>query len=87
MLLPLLWWQVNSMNTYRIKTASGYAYTTGRGRYGRFDGSALEAAFFCQTHAQEQVQMLREIAPELGPEIEEVNGTGKCILCHKEERP
>jgi hypothetical protein len=71
------------MSIYRIKTTSGYADLP-RKRHGSFNATQIEATFFCKSHAEEQVKLFSEYAPELEPEVEEVNGSTPCPLCKQE---
>ena len=67
---------------YRIKTRSGYYYTTDGGRYGRLDGGPLYAAVLCEEHANQVVTSLSDYAATK----ERYPGHAPCQQCEKGKR-
>lgn len=67
---------------YRVKTKDGYYYSTGNGRYGRVNGSKLEAWLLCEKHATEAIEFFNATFPELEAEQERLNGQAPCNRCN-----
>lgn len=70
---------------YRVKTAHGYYYSTGGGRYGRFDGQKLWAEVMCKQHADELAGRLSDISVSLEATVEAYPGHAPCARCAREK--
>lgn len=68
---------------YKVKTVSGYYYTTGNGRYGRIDGSTHYEAL-CEHHAKAVAEFLDGF--EAQSEIIEIKAAPFAIPCAKCKR-
>ena len=67
---------------WRIKTARGYYYSTPNGKYGRPNGSKLEAWVLCDTHMLEAMTMFAQPAfAELEAVAERYPGHTPCMRC------
>lgn len=70
---------------YRIKTSAGYYYSTGNGRYGRFDGQRLYGEVLCKEHAEEIVNNLKELVPQIEADLDVFKGHAVCRICQREK--
>ena len=66
---------------YRIKTTEGYYYSTGGGRYGRFDGKRIYAQIFFPRHAEEIITWMNNTVPQLKAQKEKFPGHAACYSC------
>jgi len=69
------------MSVYRVKTTSGYYHSVGGGRYGRAEGTRLEAWLLCEEHADAVVSFFNEHVPEYKASKEKLNGHAPCNRC------
>lgn len=76
-----------NVTRYRLLTKAGYYYTVGSGRYGRWNGSQLQAEILCAEHADAQIKVLMSIAPEYEPVREDYPGTAACAVCKRMAQP
>lgn len=74
-----------SEKAYKIKTVSGYYYTTANGRYGRINGTAPhEYEALCEHHAKAVAEFLEGV--EAQPEIIEIKAAPFAIPCARCKR-